>query len=68
MLSWVGTISSILGSFTVAFGAMLAGYSLFLIGSISWLIVAIRRKDKALGTLNLAFLAANIIGFYRSIM
>lgn len=68
MLSWIGTISSILGSFVVAFGIMLAGYSLFLIGSISWLIVAIKRKDKALGTLNFAFFVANIIGFYRSIM
>jgi len=67
MLGWTGTISSIIGSFAVALGAFLAGYILFLIGSISWLWVAITRRDTSLGVLNLFFLAANIIGLYRAI-
>lgn len=67
-LAWLGTAASILGAFVVAMGAMLPGYTLFLLGSASWLAVAARRGDRALGTLNLAFLAANILGFARAII
>ena len=66
-LKWKGTIASIIGSFTVAFGYMLAGYSLFMIGSISWLVVAYISRDKPLAVLNGFFFAANIVGFYRAI-
>lgn len=66
-LKWAGTVTSILGSFTVAFGYMLAGYSLFMIGSISWLIVAAISRDKPLAVLNGFFFAANIVGFCRAI-
>jgi hypothetical protein len=62
MLAWIGTISSIMGSFLVALGIMDWGYICFITGSISWLIIALMRRDKALGTLNGAFLIANCIG------
>jgi hypothetical protein len=62
MLAWIGTIASIAGSFLVAMGVMNWGYICFATGSISWLIIALMRRDKALGTLNGAFLIANGIG------
>lgn len=64
-LSWLGTVSSILGSFLVAFGIMNFGYICFLLGSLAWLIVAIVRKDRALLVLNGTFFLANIIGICR---
>ena len=67
MTAWIGTISSIVGSFMVAFSVTLLGYSAFLIGSAAWLLVAYRRKDKALGLLNGTFFCANIIGLLRNI-
>jgi len=66
-LKWLGTVSSIIGSFVVAFGYMLPGYSLFMLGSISWLVVARIFRDKPLATLNAFFFMANIVGFYRAI-
>lgn len=62
MLAWIGTIASIIGSFMVATGVILIGYCFFTIGSASWLVVAYKRKDKALGLLNGTFFIANIIG------
>lgn len=67
MIAWVGTIASVLGSFAVAFQIFLWGYLLFLIGSISWLGVAIIKGDKPLGILNLFFLTANLIGLWKVI-
>jgi hypothetical protein len=68
MLAWIGTIASITGSFLVALGIMGSGYICFITGSISWLIIAAIRRDKALGTLNGAFLIANIIGIIRYVI
>lgn len=67
-ISWLGTFTSILGSFIVAMQIFVWGYTLFLIGSISWLIVAITKKDLPLGILNGTFLCANILGLYKAIM
>jgi len=64
-MKWIGTIASVIGSFTLALQFALIGYCLFLIGSVSWLIVGIKNRDKALITLNLFFFVANIIGFYK---
>lgn len=66
-LKWLGTVSSIIGSFVVAFGYMLPGYTMFMLGSISWLVVARIFRDKPLATLNAFFFVANIVGFYRAI-
>ena len=66
-ISWIGTIASVIGSFVVAFGAMLAGYSLFIVGSVSWLIVAAKRRDASLAVLNGFFFMANLIGLSRAI-
>ena len=67
-MAWIGTIASILGSFFVAFGLFSVGYIAFTIGSLAWLIVAYKREDKALATLNGTFFVANIIGVVRYII
>lgn len=66
MISWIGTIASIIGAFTVALGFALLGYVFFLVGSISWLGIGIAKKDKALAVLNAFFLTANLIGLYNA--
>ena len=65
--SWIGTVSSIIGSFLVAFQIFVLGYCFFIIGSISWLMVAIIRRDKSLAILNGFFLSANLIGIVGAI-
>jgi hypothetical protein len=65
--AWLGTVTSIAGSFSVAFQSYTFGYMLFMLGSISWLTVAAYRKDFALGVLNGTFLVANIIGLYNAL-
>lgn len=67
IISWIGTISSIVGSFTVALQSLMLGYTLFLVGSVSWLYVAIRQKNMSLGVLNATFLCANILGLYKAL-
>lgn len=62
LVSWFGTLTSIIGSFLVANKMFQLGYVLFTFGSISWLIVAITKRDKALGTLNATFFVANVMG------
>lgn len=62
ILKWIGTISSIIGSFAVAFQIYILGYALFIVGSMVWAIIGILTRDKALVILNGFFLCANIIG------
>jgi uncharacterized membrane protein len=38
-ISWVGTLSSIIGAFIVASQLFFLGYCFFIIGSLSWLVV-----------------------------
>ncbi len=64
--SWTGTVASVIGSFTVAMKFFLAGYCLFIVGSVSWLYVGIVRRDVPLVALNGAFLLANLIGLYNA--
>lgn len=65
-VSWSGTFVSILGSFAVASAMFKIGYILFTFGSLSWLIVAYVKRDKALGVLNGTFFAANLLGIYNN--
>jgi hypothetical protein len=65
-VSWLGTLTSILGSFAVANKMFQFGYVLFTIGSLSWLLVAFVRKDKSLGVLNGTFFVANLLGIYNN--
>lgn len=65
-IGWLGTATSIVGSFTVAAHFFLFGYILFLVGSISWLYIGKVRRDKPLMVLNAAFLVANMIGLYNA--
>lgn len=67
MLKKIGTGASILGSFVVAFQFFTIGYSFFMLGSISWLIVAIREKEHELAILNGTFLTANVIGLIKAL-
>lgn len=67
-IEWIGTFSSIIGAFIVAFGFMLAGYSFFLVGSISWLYVGFKQQNKPLMVLNFTFFLANVVGFVRSVI
>ena len=67
-IAWIGTVASILGAFLMAFGIVLAGYACFTLGSISWLIVGLSKKDKSLITLNGTFFVANIIGLIRAVL
>ena len=66
ILSWFGTFVSILGSFAVASKMFQIGYVLFTFGSLSWLIVAWVKRDKALGVLNGTFFMANLLGIYNN--
>lgn len=63
-ISWLGTLTSIIGAFLVASQIVLFGYCAFIIGSVSWLIVGIVKKDKPLIVLNGTFFLANILGLY----
>ena len=65
-LSWLGTVTSVIGSFIVAFGLMQIGFCFFVVGSVSWLIVGIVQRNIALYTLNGFFFMANVIGLYRA--
>lgn len=67
ILSWIGTISSVFGSFAVAMGFFKFGYINFLVGSACWLWVGFSRREKPLIVLNLVFLLANILGVYNFI-
>lgn len=61
-VSWFGTLTSIFGSFLVATKHFQIGYILFTFGSLSWLLVAYWKRDKALGVLNATFFTANVVG------
>ena len=62
IISWLGTINSIVGAFLVANGIFLLGYCIFASGAILWLIVAKMQKNEAMFFLELVFLTANING------
>ena len=66
MIKWIGTISSIIGAFSVAYHMFLFGYACFIVGSVSWLYIGIKTKDKPLVTLNGVFFIANILGLYNA--
>jgi NADH:ubiquinone oxidoreductase subunit 5 (subunit L)/multisubunit Na+/H+ antiporter MnhA subunit len=65
-ISWIGTLSSIIGAFIVASQLFFLGYCFFIIGSLSWLLVGYYRKDKSLIVLNGTFFLANILGLFNS--
>lgn len=64
-LQWFGTITSVAGSFILALGFSLVGYTAFVFGAVSWLVVGIRTGNTPLIILNSFFLLANMIGLYR---
>ena len=66
IVSWIGTLSSIIGAFIVASQLFFLGYCFFIVGSLSWLLVGYYRKDKSLIVLNGTFFLANILGLFNS--
>jgi hypothetical protein len=66
IISWLGTLSSIIGAFLVASQIVFVGYLAFIIGSASWLFVGVTRRDNSLITMNLVFFLANILGLYNA--
>ena len=66
IISWTGTVSSILGAYLMALGFLQYGYIAFIIGSVACLWVAGIKKDMPLIVLNGAFFLANLIGLYRA--
>ena len=67
IVSWLGTMASIIGAFLVASHIVFIGYLAFIIGSASWLFVGFKRKDNSLIVLNGVFFLANILGIYNAI-
>lgn len=67
MLAWIGTVSSVFGAFLVANQFFILGYSLFIVGSLSWAVVGLKRRDMALFWLNAIFLSANLMGIWNNI-
>ena len=65
-IKWLGTLASIVGPFVVASKIFVLGYCLFIVGSVSWLIVGIREREMPLIVLNGTFLCANILGLYNA--
>ena len=66
IVSWIGTVASIFGAYLVALQFILVGYVAFSIGSITWLIVGVKRRDFALIVMNGTFFIANMIGLYNA--
>ena len=65
-LEWAGAVAGVVGSFLVAMHKFQIGYNLFLVSCILCLTWAIRTKKHSLVVLNLAFLAANLLGLYNA--
>lgn len=68
MIKWFGTITNIIGAFTVAYHMFLVGYICFTLGSVAWLYIGIKGNDKPLILLNGVFLIANILGLYNAVL
>lgn len=67
MIAWTGTVSSVFGAFLVANQFFVLGYSLFILGSVSWAYTGLKRRDMALFWLNAIFLIANLMGLTNNI-
>ena len=65
-ISWIGTVTSIIGAYLVALQVILIGYIAFSIGSLTWLFVGFHRRDSALIVMNATFFVANLIGLYNA--
>jgi len=67
-LSWLGTGSSILGSFAVAGHFFLVGYIAFLLGAGALLTVFVKNKEWPMIVLQCFFMMANLIGLYNALV
>lgn len=65
MLSFISTLTGMLGAFLVANGVMLIGYCLFLVGSVTAAIL-IYPNNKMLGYQFIFFTVCNMLGIYNN--
>lgn len=63
-VSWIGTITQIIGAFLVASGVFFTGYLFFAVGAFCWLTFAKQTNNKALMLLEMVFLSSNFLGLY----
>jgi hypothetical protein len=64
IISWLGTVTGIMGAFMVASQIILIGYLVMACSSVAWVLFGMRAKNVALIVQSAAFLAANILGIY----
>jgi hypothetical protein len=68
IISWAGTVASIVGSFAVAGHFFLLGYLAFLAGAGALLTVFVKNRDWSQIMLQCFFLVANLIGLYNALV
>ena len=70
ILKWIGTISGAAGALLISLNIPESGWAFvfFLISSLAWTSAGFLMRDVALWTLNLAFVAIDIIGIVRWII
>ena len=65
LLSWLGSISGIIGALLIATATNITlGYEFFLFSSITWTVVGGLTKNYSLLTMNIVFTIINMIGLY----
>lgn len=64
-LSWLGSLTGIIGALLIATAtSMIIGYIFFIISSSSWLIVSYLTNNNSLLVMNIVFTIINMIGLY----
>lgn len=64
---WYGSITGLLGAFTIALNLGISKYAFFIFtaSALCWLYAGYRAKDHPLIYMNLGYLGINFIGIYR---
>lgn len=67
VLKWIGTVTGVVGAVIVASntGYVIIGFSLYLVSSTCWTVVAYRVNERSLFIQQLVFALINLIGIYR---
>ena len=66
-ISLLATAISIIGAFFLAFRVFQTGYTLFIVGTIIFIIVEYRQRKFYLVALNSVYLLTSIIGLYHAL-
>lgn len=67
IVEWIGCIFGVIGAVIVAsnLGINVLGYTFFLVGATSYMLVAFVHENRPLLLLNLVFAATNVLGLIR---